>query len=204
MRRCMTVAAALVATVAMACPSWPTPAWAQQAPIVLKAGTAVGVTSPLNDAMIALDKTLQEKSKGRIKIELHINNSIANRAIREQIVKTFQGRGYALNNLNPDFAVAFYASAREKMDVTAWDYGYPFMPGWPGYRRQIPQVTQYTEGSIVIDVVRAGTRELLWRGEGRAELSDDAAENVKQLAKMAEKIISRFPQANVHVVASRQ
>jgi len=133
-----------------------------------------------------------------------INNSIANRAIREQIVKTFQGRGYALNNLNPDFAVAFYASAREKMDVTAWDYGYPFMPGWPGYRRQIPQVTQYTEGSIVIDVVRAGTRELLWRGEGRAELSDDAAENVKQLAKMAEKIISRFPQANVHVVASRQ
>ena len=77
MRRCMTVAAALVATGAMACPSWPTPAWAQQAPIVLKAGTAVGGTSPLNDAMIVLDKTLQEKSKGRIKIELHINNSIA-------------------------------------------------------------------------------------------------------------------------------
>jgi len=77
MRRCMIVAAALVATVVVACPSWATPAWAQQAPIVLKAGTAVGVTSPLNDAMIALDKTLQEKSKGRIKIELHINNSIA-------------------------------------------------------------------------------------------------------------------------------
>ncbi len=77
MRRCMTVAAALVATVVVACPAWVRPAWAQAAPIVLKAGTAVGVTSPLNDAMIALDKTLQEKSKGRIKIELHINNSIA-------------------------------------------------------------------------------------------------------------------------------
>ena len=72
MRRCMTVAAALVVTLAVACPSW-----AQPAPIVLKAGTAVGVSSPLNDAMAVLDKTLQEKSKGRIKIELHINNSIA-------------------------------------------------------------------------------------------------------------------------------
>jgi len=72
MRRCMTVAVALVVTLAVVSPSW-----AQQAPIVLKAGTAVGVSSPLNDAMAFLDKTLQEKSKGRIKIELHINNSIA-------------------------------------------------------------------------------------------------------------------------------
>src|SRR6266542_4035842 len=72
MRRCMILAAALVATFAVAGPSG-----AQPAPIVLKAGTAVGVSSPLNDAMAFLDKTLQEKSKGRIKIELHINNSIA-------------------------------------------------------------------------------------------------------------------------------
>ena len=72
MRRCLTVAAALAVTLVVACPSW-----AQQAPIVLKAGTAVGPSSPLNDTMAFLDKTLQEKSKGRIKIELHINNSIA-------------------------------------------------------------------------------------------------------------------------------
>src|SRR5262245_61570972 len=72
MRRCLTVALALAVTLLVASPSW-----AQTAPIVLKAGTAVGVTSPLNDAMLALDKTLQEKSKGRIKIELHINNSLA-------------------------------------------------------------------------------------------------------------------------------
>jgi len=72
MRRCLTVAAALAVALVAACPSW-----AQQAPIVLKAGTAVGPSSPLNDTMAFLDKTLQEKSKGRIKIELHINNSIA-------------------------------------------------------------------------------------------------------------------------------
>src|SRR5215510_15835272 len=72
MRRCLTVALVLAVTLLVASPSR-----AQTAPIVLKAGTAVGVTSPLNDAMLALDKTLQEKSKGRLKIELHINNSLA-------------------------------------------------------------------------------------------------------------------------------
>ena len=118
-----------------------------------------------------------------------ISNSIANRAIRDQIVKAFQNRGYALNEVNPDFAVAFYATAREKMDVSVWDYGYPFVSNWPGRVHPIPQMTQYTEGSVVVDVVRAGTRELLWRGEGHAVLSDDPAENVTQLAAAAEKII---------------
>ena len=52
------------------------PAFAQ-APVILKAGTAVGPSSPLNETMGILDKALQEKTKGRIKIELHINNSLA-------------------------------------------------------------------------------------------------------------------------------
>jgi len=72
MRRCLTVAIALVIATSAA-----GPAGAQQAPIVLKAGTVVGPGSPLNDAMAVLDKSLAEKSKGRIKMELHINNSIA-------------------------------------------------------------------------------------------------------------------------------
>src|SRR5215831_2859689 len=73
MRRCLTAVALVVAILLWANPA----SWAQQAPIVLKAGTAVGVSSPLNDAMAFLDKSLQEKSKGRLKIELHINNSLA-------------------------------------------------------------------------------------------------------------------------------
>jgi hypothetical protein len=132
-----------------------------------------------------------------------ISNSIANRAIREQIVKSFEKRGYVLDERNADFAVAFYATAREKLDVAMWDYGYPFAPGWPRYSTPIQSVVQYTEGSVVIDVVRWPTRELLWRGEGKAELSDNPGENVKQLAKAAEAIVGKFPQATPRVVAAR-
>jgi hypothetical protein len=134
-----------------------------------------------------------------------ISNSIANRAIRERIVQTFKDRGYTLDERNPDFAVAFYATAREKLDVMVWDYGYPFIPGWPRYGRPPMQsVTQYTEGSVIIDVVKPGTRDLLWRGEGRAELSGDPGDNVKQLAKAAEAIVAKFPQATERVVAVRR
>lgn len=132
-----------------------------------------------------------------------ISNSIANRAIREQIVKAFQERGYALDEGHADFAVAFYATAHEELDVSLWDYGYPSSPRWPRYPAPVPTVTRYTEGSVVIDVVRAGTRELLWRGEGKAELSDDPAKNVQRLANAASAIVAKFPEATRSLVAAR-
>ena len=132
-----------------------------------------------------------------------ISNSIANREIRERIVKAFQDRGYVLDEQRADFGVAFYASARERLDVNVWDYGYPFWPRWPRYPGPQQTVTQYTEGSVIIDVVKPVAQELLWRGEGRAELSGDPGDNVRQLAKAAEAIVAQFPKATSRVVAVR-
>ena len=133
-----------------------------------------------------------------------ISNSIANRAIRERIIQTFKDRGYTLDERNPDFAVAFYATAREKLDVTVWDYGYPFIPGWPHYGHPPMQsLTQFTEGSVIIDVVKPVSRDLLWRGEGRAELSGDPGDYVQQLVKAADAIVAKFPHAIERVVAER-
>lgn len=133
-----------------------------------------------------------------------IANSIANRAIREQVSKSFLDRGYALDTRNADFVVAVYASAREKLDISAWDYGYPFRPGWPQQTPPAPTMIQYVEGSVIIDVLTPGTRELLWRGEGRADLTDDPADNVRQLVKVAAAVVSKFPQGSPRVVASRR
>jgi hypothetical protein len=132
-----------------------------------------------------------------------ISNSIANRAIREHIEKAFLGRGYLIAERNPDFAIAFYATAREKLDVTLWDYGYPFYPGWPRYGRPVQTVTEYTEGSVIIDVIDPRSRELLWRGEAKARLSDDMSKNVDLLATAAEAIVGKFPQSSGPLVAAR-
>jgi tripartite ATP-independent transporter DctP family solute receptor len=66
--------AAFVVLALLALPAPPAPA---QAPIVWKMGTATGPDSPINLAAAILDKTLQEKSKGRMKVELHLGNSLA-------------------------------------------------------------------------------------------------------------------------------
>ena len=133
-----------------------------------------------------------------------ISNSIANQSLRERISRAFQDRGYTLDDRNPDFGVAFYATAREKLDVTTWDYGYPFDPRWGRYGPPMQTVLQYTEGSVIIDVVKSGTGELLWRGVGKAEIEGGAGENLQQLVKAAEAIVSKFPKGTSRIVALRQ
>ena len=130
-----------------------------------------------------------------------INNSIANRAIRERIMKAFVARGYVRNDRSADFGVAFYATSREHLDATIWDYGYPFNPRWG--RLGLPGVSPATEGSVVIDVVRWDTKELLWRGVGTAHLSNDADKNVSLLGDAVDEIIGKFPAATLRTVAER-
>ena len=48
-----------------------------QAPVQIKAGTPVGIGNPQNDAMAAIAKALDEKSKGKIKMEVVIGNALA-------------------------------------------------------------------------------------------------------------------------------
>lgn len=130
-----------------------------------------------------------------------VNNSITNLALRETIVQALQERGYLLDNRRPDFAVAFYASAEEKLDVTEWDYGYPFYPRWRHPLPSADRITVYNEGSVVIDVVDARSGQLLWRGHGTAEVSDVPAEMTQRLRQVAVAVIGKFPRAPTREVA---
>lgn len=123
-----------------------------------------------------------------------VNNSIAHRALRERITRAVTARGYTLVESEPDLVIAFYASAREALDVSAWDHGYPIRSRWPRPAYQ-QVVTEVTEGSVVVDVIDPRTQELLWRGEGKTRLSDDPAENVKELARAAAEVVKKFPAA---------
>ena len=126
-------------------------------------------------------------------------NSISNRALRADLVKGFENRGYTLAD-TPDFSVAYYASTKQKLDVTNWDYGYPFYPIWwggygPGWGPYDSTVTQYTEGTVIVDVINPQTKDLLWRGSGVATVSDDEARYEQDLWKTVTAILEKFPQA---------
>jgi len=94
----------------------------------------------------------------------------------------------------PDFTIAYYASARERLNVTLWDYGYPGR--WGGWRGpEAVELTPYTEGTVIIDVLNAQTKELIWRGRGQAVTSADPADYQQHLRDAVQAIVRKFPAA---------
>jgi hypothetical protein len=121
-------------------------------------------------------------------------NSISNQVLHTSITDAFVSRGYTLDPTAPDFTVAYYASAREKLDVMLWDYGY--RGRWGGWYAGGPvEVSTYTEGTVIVDVIDAHTKELLWRGRGQAMTSSDPAEYQQHLRDAVQAIVRKFPMA---------
>jgi hypothetical protein len=124
-----------------------------------------------------------------------LNNSITNRALREDLSNAFIARGYTNDGRDPDFTVAYYASTKEKLDVRMWDYGY--RGRWGGWREPPGYVAEpFTEGTVIVDVVDSRSHELLWRGRGVSRVSDDPDEYTRELRKVAKDIVNKFPMVN--------
>jgi hypothetical protein len=120
-----------------------------------------------------------------------LDNSITNRAIREEIRNAFEKRGYRFSPEAPDLDIAFYATAAPKLDIRAFDYGYT----WSGFPRQYVDVEQYEQGTVIVDVVDPATHRLLWRGQGVARVDPDPNKYVKEIRKAVDEIVEKFPAA---------
>jgi TRAP-type C4-dicarboxylate transport system substrate-binding protein len=70
------VVAIVIACAVLGTGGWPAPALAQT-PIVMKVATVNAGESPRNSAAYEFAKVVGEKSKGRIKAEVYINNQLA-------------------------------------------------------------------------------------------------------------------------------
>jgi hypothetical protein len=139
-------------------------------------------------------------------------NSISNRALRADLAREFAGRGYVAIDSNPDFCVAYYASTKQQLDVSHWDYGYTWQPRWwSGWGRRwgpdwgmqtAPIVTKYTEGTLIVDVFDPKTKGLLWRGQGIAPVSQNEQVYEQDLQKAVEAVVDKFPAASSKVTVT--
>jgi hypothetical protein len=124
-----------------------------------------------------------------------LNNSIIDQMLRYDIQRAFEARGYTMSSVDPDFEVVYFARAIDRLEVSNVDRGYYGYYGYYGYRDV--DVYEYTEGTVVIDVVDPDSKELLWRGSGVATVSDNPRKYARQLNEAVGEIVERFPPAMV-------
>jgi hypothetical protein len=67
--------------------------------------------------------------------------------------------------------------------------------GWGGFRDGSINISEqdYQEGTLIVDMYDAKTKQLLWRGSAEGTLSDKAAKNENKLNKAVAKMFKDFP-----------
>jgi hypothetical protein len=110
-------------------------------------------------------------------------------AVNSQLV----AKGYESKSINPDFLVVYHVGVKNKIDVQDWGYMY----GPRGYRwggRDI-SVQQYSEGTLILDVVDPRTKQLIWRGVAQGVVDPGASPEKKErkLSEAVSKILGKFP-----------
>jgi hypothetical protein len=113
-------------------------------------------TMPVGDAQAALAR-----------------NSLLDQRIKRAVNTQLEGKGMRLDEQNPDLLCAYHTGVQEKVNVTDW--GYRYGDAYWGYGGRNLDVTQYTEGTLIIDLIDANTTQLVWRASASKVIDDNVS-----------------------------
>ncbi len=121
-------------------------------------------------------------------------------ALRDTLHSNLARHGLLETSENADLHVVRHVSTQEKLDVYPSNMGVPYRYGPYGMWTGAPygyDVSQYTEGTLILDFVDAKTQKLVFRGIGTGTVSDPKT-NAERIKEAVEKIVHDFPTAVRH------
>jgi hypothetical protein len=127
-----------------------------------------------------------------------LENSISGREVRHDITQVLASRGYVHQRQTADLAIAYYIGSHTALEVTNYDYGYPFSDPKmaPTVGGQLPPPAMehtYQEGTVIIDVLDSDAKHILWRGVGRCDVPADSHQYAHALATVVAAVMQKFP-----------
>jgi Domain of unknown function (DUF4136) len=111
----------------------------------------------------------------------------------DAIKNEMTAKGYTVSE-KADFGVAILFGKQTKTNITSYGYGYG--PYWGRYGGTTNiDVSQYDEGTLVIDVIDMTKKELVWRGTGTGALTPNATveERTANINNAVAQILAQFP-----------
>lgn len=128
--------------------------------------------------------------------EIKPANSLWDARIKDSVDTQLAAKGWTKVDADGDVAiVAIKATQTQRTLQTFYD---GFGGGWRwrgfgGFGDATTTEQDYKEGTLIVDLYDAKTRQLIWRGSAESMLSDKAEKNEKNLEKGVEKMFKDFP-----------
>ena len=129
--------------------------------------------------------------------------TILTERLKRATIVQMEARGYVFSAVNPDLLINFQSQVNSKTEYVPpppmpWGanyYGYRmgFYGPWPGYAFG-PDMIQYTEGVLNIDLIDAKRKQMVWEGIGTSVVDDlQQASSEDSVFSMVSAIFARYP-----------
>ena len=133
--------------------------------------------------------------------DARIDNPFRDTRIREAVNRLLQEKGYIhTSEATPDFLVRYQYTLRRRIDSEGPAGGIGFGIGSYGRHGGIAigtgnTVSEYDEGTLVIDIVDSKSDTLLWRGSGTERFMeyDDPQKTRQNIDSLVKRILDQFP-----------
>lgn len=100
-----------------------------------------------------------------------------------------------IKSSNPDILVSIFTKTKENVNIYqnnfGWGYGWGWSPWYWGGNYN--SVSRTTEGTLYIDLIDAGKKELVWQGMGTAALTRDVERKQERINEIVTAIMQKYP-----------
>ena len=134
-----------------------------------------------------------------LKLGTSWGNQIGEKRVTDEITQALTGKGWTVApEGQADAQVVLHGASETKRSLNTFysgmgGYGYRGWGGMGGTGTATTTESEYTVGTLVVDIFDKTGKSLLWRGIAQDELSDKPEKNVKKLGKASDKLFKDFP-----------
>jgi hypothetical protein len=128
-----------------------------------------------------------------LKVGTAWGNPISEKRVTGEIEAELIEKGWTkAEEAQANAVVILHGATQQKKDLNTFYSGYGGWR-WGGMGTAQTTVSEYTVGTLVVDIFDAKSKQLVFRGTATDELSDKPEKNVKKVEKAAEKMFKNFP-----------
>jgi hypothetical protein len=170
---------------------------------MVMAGVALGVAGGAwaQDVKVDYDKAASFGAIKTFSIKLGTawGNEIGQKRVMDEFTQALTEKGWKLApEGQADAQVVVHGASQTKRSLNTFysgmgGYGYRGWGGMGGMGTATTTESEYTVGTLVVDIFEGKSKSLLWRGIAQDELSDKTDKNIKKLGKASDKMFKDFP-----------
>jgi hypothetical protein len=130
--------------------------------------------------------------------QIAFTRSLAGQSIRNQVAADLRQKGMVevAAGQPTDMVVAYHARLQRRFNYVGWGYGpgWSYGWGWGGYYGR-PMVSEYTEGTIIVDFLDPHTKTVVWRGTASGGVNDEFNPDPGKIANAVNKMMRSVPES---------